>query len=93
MAKGFNNTAPGDQLSAKITSDAMAYLEAHVIFSKIVKDSFMQKIEYEIMQVQKSPPNNNAFLIATSLEQRMKMIKSQVANAYANNHQASQTHG
>ena len=79
VAKGFNNMAPGDQLSTKIMSNSMAYLEAHVILLKNVKGSFRWKIEYEIMQVQKSPRDNHAFFIATSPEQRMKMIKSQVA--------------
>ena len=79
VAKGFNNTAPENQLSANITSDSMAYLEAHSILSNIVKDSFRRKIEYEIMQVQKSPRDNHAFLIATLSEQHMKMIKSQIA--------------
>ena len=78
VAKGFNNMALGDQLFAKITSDSMAYLKAHAILLKIVKDNFRRKIEYEIMQVQKSPKDNHAFLITTSPEQHMKMIKSQV---------------
>ena len=69
VAMGFNNTTLEDQLSAKITSDSMAYLEAHAILSKIVNDNFRWKIEYKIMQVQKSPRDNHAFLIATSPEQ------------------------
>ena len=71
--------APRDQLSAKIMSNSMAYLEAHAILSKIVKDGFRWKIEYKIMQVQKSPRDNHAFLIAILSEQCMKMIKLQVA--------------
>ena len=49
VAKDFNNTTSGDELSTKITSNSMAYLEAHAILLKIVKDSFRRKIEYEIM--------------------------------------------
>ena len=79
VAKGFSLTAPNNQLSSKITSDYITYLQLHAILYKILKDSFKRNLEYEITQVQKARRDNHAFITTTSPEQRTEIIKGQVA--------------
>ena len=51
IAKGFSLIAPTDQPSTKITRAFLGFFEPQTIISKIVKDSFRRRLEFEIMQV------------------------------------------
>ena len=66
VAKGFTLMAPNDQLSCKITSESLTYLESHKILVQIIKDGFCRKLEFEIIQVQKSMQESHIFITATS---------------------------
>jgi hypothetical protein len=79
VARGFDRVAANDELTLKITSKSMSSLPAHKLFESIIRESFKRNKEFEITQVLKNTEQEHAFVIAASLDQRSRILRSAVA--------------
>ena len=79
ISRGFDSIAANDDLTLKVSSKAPPTMPTHKLFEHIVRDSFCRNKEYEITQVLKGADQDHAYIVATSPEQRSKMIRFSLA--------------
>jgi hypothetical protein len=81
IAKGYAAIAYNDQLTVKIEGVALKDEPAYIIISQIVESSFRHGYELEIAQINKVTTEIKAYLIATTPEQKQKLLLHQVSCA------------
>jgi hypothetical protein len=79
ISRGFDNIAANDDLTIKITSKSLTTMPSHRLFELLVRDSFHRCKEFEVTQVLKGIDQDHAFIIASSPEQRSKMMRFSLA--------------
>jgi hypothetical protein len=75
ISRGFDSIAANDDLTIKITSKSLSTMPSHKLFELLVKDSFHRSKEFKVTQVLKGVDQDHAFVIASSPEQRSKMLR------------------
>jgi hypothetical protein len=79
ISRGFDNIASNDDLTLKVTSKSLSSIPSHTLFEMIVRDSFNRNKEFEITQVLKGADSYHAYVVASSPDQRNKILRSFVA--------------
>jgi hypothetical protein len=79
ISRGFDSIAANEDLTLKISSKSLAQIPAHQLFDQIVRDSFNRSKEFEVTQVLKGVDQEFAYIIASSLEQHSKIMRSALA--------------
>ena len=79
VCKTYHSIARGNNLSVKITNEALVGLTSHALFLDILESSFRRGHNFEIVEVQKSPANNHAYIVAPSPLQAQKIQTLQVS--------------
>ena len=79
VSRGFDNITANDDLTLKITSKSISTIPSHTLFEMIVSDSFNRNKEFKITQVLKGSGADHAYVVASSLDQRSKILRSAVA--------------
>ena len=64
VCKTYHSIAKGYKLSVKISNDTLIGLTSHALFLDILESSFRRGHNFEIVEVQKSTPNNHAYIVA-----------------------------
>ena len=75
VSQGFDSITANNDLTIKITSKSLSTIPSHKLFELLVMDSFHHSKEFEVTQVLKGVDQDHAFIIASSLEQRSKMMR------------------
>jgi hypothetical protein len=73
VAKGYDAVAKNNLLSVKFASKSLEGVTAHYLFKEVLEDSFERKQEYEITGVQKSAPQDFAWIVAPTPNQTKKI--------------------
>jgi hypothetical protein len=81
IAKGYVAIAYIDQLTVKIEGAALKNKPAYSIISKIVESSFKHGHKLEVAQIHKVTSKTKAYLIATTPEQKQKLLLHHVSCA------------
>jgi hypothetical protein len=79
VSQGFDSIAANDDLTIKITSKSLSTMPSHKLFELLVRDSFHCSKEFEVTQVLKGVNQDHVFIIASSPEQRSKMMRFSLA--------------
>ena len=79
VCKTYHSIARNNNLSIKITSETLIDVSSHMLFKDILENSFRRGHEFEIVEVQKSTPNNHAYIVAPTPSQAKKIQTLQVA--------------
>ena len=79
ISRGFDSIASNDNLTFKITSKSLSTISSYTLFEMIVSDSFSRNKEFEITQVLKRAALDHAYVVAASLDQHSKILRSSVA--------------
>ena len=73
VCKSYHPIATSNNLSIKITNDALLGITAHDLFLDVLENSFRRGHNFEIVDVQKSAANNHAYLVARTPFQAKKI--------------------
>ena len=79
VCKSYHSIARSNNLSIKISNDALIGLTPHALFLDVLENSFRRGHNFEIVEVQKSTANNHAYLVAPTPLQAKKIQTLQVA--------------
>ena len=74
FAKEYVATTYNDQLTAKVERAALKNKLAYNIILEIVKTSFKRGHKLEVAQIHKVTSETKAYLIATTSEQKQKLL-------------------
>ena len=78
VSRSFDSIAANEDLILKLTSKSFPNLHSHTIFELIVRDSFDRFKEFEITQILKGVDQDHVYLVASSPEQRSKILRSAI---------------
>jgi len=62
VCKSYHAIAKNNNLSIKITSDTLIGVSPHALFIDVLESSFRRGHEFEVVDVQKSTPQNHAYI-------------------------------
>ena len=79
VCKSYHTIARGNNLSIKISNDTLVGITAHDLFLDILENSFRRGHKFEIVDVQKSTPNNHAYIVTPTPLQAQKIQTLQVS--------------
>jgi hypothetical protein len=79
VCKSYHTIARNNNLSIKITNEALVGITAHDLFLDVLENSFRRGHNFEIVEVQKGAANNHAYLVAPTPSQAKKIQTLQVA--------------
>ena len=64
VCKSYYTTARNNNLSIKIFNDTLVGITVHDLFLSVLENNFRRGHNFEIVEVQKSAPNNHAYFVA-----------------------------
>ena len=79
VCKSYHSIARSNNLSIKISNETLIGIYSHALFLDVLENSFRRGHEFEIVEVQKSLPNNHAYIVAPTPHQAKKIQTLQVS--------------
>ena len=73
VCKSYHSIARSNNLSIKISNDTLIGVSPHALCLDILENSFRRGHNFEIVEVQKSTPNNYAYIVASTPLQAQKI--------------------
>jgi hypothetical protein len=73
VCKSYHTIARSNNLSIKISNETLVGITAHDLFLDILENSFRRGHKFEIVEVQKSTPNNHAYIVTPTPLQVQKI--------------------
>ena len=72
VCKSYHSIARNNNLSIKITNEALVGITAHDLFVDVLENSFRRGHNFEIVDVQNGAANNHAYLVAPTPSKQKK---------------------
>ena len=79
VCKSYHSIARSNNLSIKISNETLIGISSHALFLDVLENSFRRGHDFEIVEVQKSLPNNHAYIVAPTPFQAKKIQTLQVS--------------
>ena len=79
MCKSYHTIARSNNLSIKITNEALVGITAHDLFLDVLENSFRRGHNFEVVDIQKGAVNNHAYIVVPTLFQAKKIQTLQVS--------------
>ena len=79
VCKSYHTIARSNNLSIKITNDALVGITAHDLFLDVLENSFRRMHNFEVLDVQNGAANNHAYLVAPTSFQAKNIQTLQVS--------------
>ena len=76
VCKSYHTIARNNTLSIKISNDTLVGITSHDLFLDVLGNSFRRGHKFEIVEVEKSTPNNHAYLVVPTPLQAKRKSKS-----------------
>ena len=82
VCKSYHSIARSNNLSIKISNETLIGISSHALFLDVLENSFRRGHDFEIVEVQKSLPNNHAYIVAPTPLQAKKIQTLQVSTLH-----------
>ena len=79
VCKSYHTIAKNNNLSIKISNDKFVGISSHDLFLDVLVNSFRRGHNFEIIEVQKSTPNNHKYIVAPTPLEAKKIQNLQVS--------------
>ena len=79
VCKTYHTIVRNNNLSINISNDTLVGITSHDLFIDVLENSFRRGHDFEIVEVQKSTPNNYAYLVAPTHLQTEKIQTLQIS--------------
>ena len=79
VCKSYHTNGRSNNLSIKITNEALVGITAHDLFLDVLENSFRRGHNFEVVDVQKDAANNHAYIVAPTPFQAKKIQTLQVS--------------
>ena len=82
VCKSYHSIARNNNLSIKISNETLVGISSHALFLDVLENRFRRGHDFEIVEVQKSLPNNHAYIVAPTPHQAKKIQTFQVSTLH-----------